>query len=140
MVANVSLPLMMKAIVKNGRLTLDEPSDLPDGTEVELGVHSPGTIAPDALGFVERALQPAIHTIYRMWEALDRGEVENIDLHREQLMRDLEGVRAGREPMKTLAEIVAANVRPQHLSGLELAVFGARLPQPADGEYRLQGE
>ena len=34
------LPTMMplRARVKNGRLLLDEPTDLPEGTEVELGV------------------------------------------------------------------------------------------------------
>lgn len=58
----------MKAIVRNGRLTLDEPSDLPE------------------------------------------------------------------------ADAAAGDVRQQHLSGLELAVFGARLPQPPDGVYRLHGE
>ena len=33
-----TLPLMhaLKAIVRNGRLVLDEPTKLPDGTEVEL--------------------------------------------------------------------------------------------------------
>ena len=130
----------MKAIVKNGRLTLDEPSDLPEGTVVELGVRSPGTIAPDALAFVDGALQPAIRTLYRLWEALDAGESERLVLLRQQLMRDLEGVPAGREPLKTLAAAAASDVRPQHLSALELAVFGARLPQPPEGEYRPRSD
>jgi hypothetical protein len=130
----------MKAIVKNGRLMLDEPSDLPEGTEVELGVHSPGTLSPDALGLVEAGLQPAIRAIYRLWEAVDAGETERIAFHREQLMRDLDGLRAGADPLKALASTPVRAIRPQHLSGLELAVFGARLPQPPEGEYRAHGE
>jgi hypothetical protein len=130
----------MKAIVKNGRLILDEASDLPEGTVVELGIHLPGTLAPDALGFIEEGLQAAIPTIYRMWEALDAGESERIAVHREQLVRDLEGLRAARDPLKALALTPAGEIRVQHLSGLELALFGARLPQPPEGEYRVHGE
>lgn len=33
----------LKAVVRNGRLLLDEPTDLPDGTEVELVVREAGT-------------------------------------------------------------------------------------------------
>jgi len=32
------MPSTLRARVRNGRLTLDEPSDLPEGTEVELFV------------------------------------------------------------------------------------------------------
>ena len=39
----------LKAHVHNGRLVLDEPTDLPEGTEVRL------TVADDAMGEEERA-------------------------------------------------------------------------------------
>jgi hypothetical protein len=54
----------LKARVKNGRLVLDVPTDLPEGEEVELDVHDPG----DDLDDEERA---ALH------RSLERG-VEDI--------------------------------------------------------------
>lgn len=52
----------MRARVRNGRLTLDEPTDLPEGTEVELAA-----IDADDLDDEDRA---------RLHEALDASEVE----------------------------------------------------------------
>jgi len=49
----------LKAHVKNGRLTLDEPTELPDGTEVHLAI-----VDDDELDDVERA---------RLHEALERS-------------------------------------------------------------------
>jgi hypothetical protein len=49
----------LKAHVRAGRLVLDEPTDLPEGTEVELTV-----VEDDDLGPEERA---------RLHEALDAG-------------------------------------------------------------------
>lgn len=40
------MPSSLRARVLNGRLTLDEPSDLPEGTEVELFILADGD-APD---------------------------------------------------------------------------------------------
>ena len=37
----------LKAVVRNGRLLLDEPTDLPDGTEVELVVREAATTSPE---------------------------------------------------------------------------------------------
>jgi hypothetical protein len=37
----------LRARVRNGRLTLDEPSDLPEGTEVELFVLADGDVPDD---------------------------------------------------------------------------------------------
>ena len=36
----------LKAVVRNGRLLLDEPTDLPDGTEVELVLREAGGASP----------------------------------------------------------------------------------------------
>lgn len=38
----------LKACVKNGRLVLDVPTDLPEGEEVELTLHDPGDELDDA--------------------------------------------------------------------------------------------
>ncbi len=43
--------MTLKGHVKSGRLIVDEPTDLPDGTEVELLLLDPG----DWLGDVDRA-------------------------------------------------------------------------------------
>jgi hypothetical protein len=50
----------VKARVKNGRLVLDEPTDLPDGTEVTLAITSGGD--EDELNDEERA---ALHAELR---------------------------------------------------------------------------
>lgn len=135
---------MLHAVVKNGRLVLDEPSDLPDGTVVELGVYSPSTFAPDALGFIDKELQPAIHVMYRLWEAVMDGQAEHIPLLRSQLLAALEhgqsdrveDLNASRDALRRLSQVPASDIRPQDLSRLELALFGSRLPQPAEDEYR----
>jgi hypothetical protein len=134
---------MLHAVVKNGRLVLDEPSDLPDGTVVKLGVSSPSEIAPDALGFIDEALKPAIHAFYRLWEAVTNGRQEQIPLLRAQLLATLErgeSARVGsldvlRDATRQLSQVPAIEIRPQDLTRLELAVFGARLPQRAEDEY-----
>lgn len=53
--------MAMRARVRNGRLVLDEPTDLPEGTEVELAVVDEG----DDLDDEERA---------RLHAALDRAD------------------------------------------------------------------
>lgn len=134
---------MLHAVVRNGRLVLDEPSDLPDGTVVELGIFSPSTIAPDALGFVDADLQPAIQRIYRLWEAVTHGQLEAVEFFRTSLLADLERVRdvrvaspdAIREAKRQLMGTPASEIRAQVLSGIELTLFGARLPQPPEAEY-----
>ena len=58
----------LKARVVNGRLTLDEPSDLPEGTVIELVVAEDG----DELDEDERkALHAALD---QAWRGLERGE------------------------------------------------------------------
>ena len=59
----------MKAIVESGRLRLDEPSSLPDGTVLELVVDDEG----DDLDATERR---ALHeAISRAWTAAKTGQV-----------------------------------------------------------------
>jgi hypothetical protein len=53
--------LSLRAHVKNGRLILDEPTELPDGTEIEV------TVADDQLDDEERA---------RLHAALEASEEE----------------------------------------------------------------
>ena len=53
--------MTVRARVRNGRLVLDEPTDLPEGTEVELAVVDDG----DALDDQDRA---------RLHAALDRAD------------------------------------------------------------------
>jgi hypothetical protein len=133
----------MKAIVKNGRLTLDEPSVLPEGTEVDLRVCSPATIAPEAVVFLDEELQPAIRTLYRLWDAVDGGKAGHIAVHQEQLIRDLDGVRkvvqasheGVSEARRRLEAMKPSSMCPQDLTGLELTLFTARLPQPPQNEY-----
>lgn len=56
--------------VKGGRLRVDEPSDLPEGTEVELAVIDDGT---DDLDDEDRARLHA--ALERGMEEVERGEV-----------------------------------------------------------------
>ncbi len=56
------LPPTLRARVRNGRLVLDEPTDLPDGSEVDLAV-----VDADDLDDEDRA---------RLHTALDRADEE----------------------------------------------------------------
>lgn len=59
----------LKAEVQNGRLRLDEPTTLPDGTVLELVVADAG----DELGPDERA---ALHeALHEAWESAKRGDL-----------------------------------------------------------------
>ncbi|MDN5849665.1 MAG: hypothetical protein L0H63_08480 [Nitrococcus sp.] len=53
---------MIKALVSKGRLVVDEPTDLPDGTEIELLALDPGDWLDDA----DRA---ALHDALKQSEA-----------------------------------------------------------------------
>lgn len=60
----------LKARVCNGRLALDEPTDLPEGTEVELTVADDG----DDLDAEERA---ALHSaLEEAWASVCAGEMQ----------------------------------------------------------------
>jgi hypothetical protein len=65
--------MTLQAVVRNGRIVLDAPTDLPHGTVVELGVFSPETIPSDAMAFLPNELQPAITTISNLWCAPCNG-------------------------------------------------------------------
>ena len=61
--ANVTFPSMtLKARVRGGRLVVDEPTELPDGTEIELLPLDPGDWLDDA----DRAL---LHEALRQSDA-----------------------------------------------------------------------
>lgn len=60
----------LKALVKNGRLVLDEPTDLPEGKEVELVVVDDDEFEP---GEKERLLQVIEDGI----EDIERGDYVN---------------------------------------------------------------
>lgn len=55
----------LKAHVQNGRLVLDEPTDLPEGTEVELAVVDDGEFAPDERARLVQAIEEAEADIAR---------------------------------------------------------------------------
>lgn len=60
---------MLKALVKDGRLILDEPTSLPEGTVLDLVVDDEG----DNLDEEERA---ALHeSLSTAWESIRRGRV-----------------------------------------------------------------
>ena len=63
----------LHAVVKNGRLVLDEPTDLPEGTELELIVADGG----DDLDDEERARMHA--SIGRGLADIEAGRVTDID-------------------------------------------------------------
>ena len=62
------MTLTLKGRVKAGRLLVDEPIDLPDGTEVELAVVDPGDDLEDA----ERERLHA--ALLEAQEEIDRGQ------------------------------------------------------------------
>ena len=58
----------IRARVRNGRLIVDEPTDLPEGTELDLAIDDAG----DSLDEAERA---ALHAAIRQaWASLQAGE------------------------------------------------------------------
>ena len=73
---NIMQPLKtesLHAVVKNGRIVLDEPTDLPEGTELELVVAN----GVDDLGDEERAQLHA--SISRGLADIKAGRVTDID-------------------------------------------------------------
>ena len=61
--------MAVRAVVREGRLLVDEPTTLPDGTVIDLVVDDQG----DDLDEVERA---ALHAhLEESWKASERGEV-----------------------------------------------------------------
>lgn len=58
----------IRARVRNGRLIVDEPTDLPEGTELDLVVDSAG----DSLDEAERTALDA--AIARAWASVQAGE------------------------------------------------------------------
>jgi hypothetical protein len=56
----------LKAIVKNGRLTVDEPTDLPEGTEIEL--------VPVELEFDNEERAQLLQAIEKGAEDIERGD------------------------------------------------------------------
>jgi hypothetical protein len=74
--------MTITARVRDGRLIVDEPTDLPDGTEVQLAALDPG----DGLGDAERA---ALH------EALARSAS---DVEADRLVDAADVLRRLREP------------------------------------------
>ena len=57
----------LKAVVKNGRLVVDEPTELPDGTEIELVA-----VDPDGLDADERVR--LLRVIEDGFDDVDRGD------------------------------------------------------------------
>ena len=58
----------IRARVRNGRLIVDEPTDLPEGTELDLTIDDAG----DGLDEAERAALDA--AIARAWSSVQAGE------------------------------------------------------------------
>ncbi len=72
-------PMTLKARVRSGRLVVDEPTDLPEGTEVELLPLDPG----DWLDDTDRA---ALHAALRESQNdVDKGRLVSA----EEVLRDL---------------------------------------------------
>lgn len=63
----------IRARVRNGRLIVDEPTDLPEGTEVDLVIDDQG----DSLDEAERAALDA--AISRAWSSVQAGEARAAD-------------------------------------------------------------
>ena len=63
----------LRAKVQNGRLVLDEPTDLPDGTVLELVVDDHG----DTLSDAERTLLD--DTLSRAWASVQAGHVVPVE-------------------------------------------------------------
>ena len=59
---------MIRARVRDGRLIVDEPTDLPEGTELDLAIDDAG----DSLDEAERAAHHA--AIRQAWASLQAGE------------------------------------------------------------------
>ena len=55
----------LKAHVRGGRVVLDEPTDLPDGTEVELMVVEDDDFDPEERARLEQALEEAEQEVER---------------------------------------------------------------------------
>jgi hypothetical protein len=55
----------MKAQVKNGRLVLDEPTDLPEGREVELVVVDDQEFTPEERARLLQAIEDGIEDVAR---------------------------------------------------------------------------
>jgi hypothetical protein len=64
---------ILRALVKNGRVVVDEPTSLPDGAQVELLVLDAG----EEMGADEQAALDA--SLDRGLAQADRGEVHSID-------------------------------------------------------------
>ena len=78
---------ILKAVMENGRLVLDEPTELPNGTVVELTKADPYTHSDlgDDLDDEERA---ALHaSIERGIEQMKRGEGRSAEEFLAELMR-----------------------------------------------------
>jgi hypothetical protein len=55
--------LTVRARVKNGRLVLDEPTDLPEGAEVQLAAERTTSMATTALVCTQRSTQPMTSSV-----------------------------------------------------------------------------
>jgi len=72
----------LKAHVRNGRIVVDEPVDLPDGAEVRVYLHD---AAEDAMGAKERAaLEQALE---RSLKQADAGDLIDADIVLAELQR-----------------------------------------------------
>ena len=92
--------MTLKAQVREGRLVLDEPTDLPEGTEVELT-----PVLDDDLGPEERQALEA---------SLERSAAQ---LARDELMDADEVLRRLRRDRTLLAQLTARRPDPRHRAG-----------------------
>jgi hypothetical protein len=73
----------LKAVVKQGRLVMDEPTDLPEGTEVALQVADEGDDLDDAeRGRLHESLRRSLSQA-KAGQVVDADEVIGKLLHRE---------------------------------------------------------
>ena len=71
----------LKAHVRNGRLIMDEPTDIPEGSEIEL------VIADDEENLDEKERERLHRALRKSWASAKRGDTRPV----REIMRQLKG-------------------------------------------------
>jgi hypothetical protein len=71
----------LKAHVRNGRLIMDEPTDIPEGSEIEL------VIAGDEDNLDEKERERLHRALRKSWASAKRGDTRPV----QEIMRKLKG-------------------------------------------------
>ena len=121
LIALVSVRVTIKARVTAGRLVVDEPTDLPEGTQVELLALDPGDLLDDA---DRAALHPALNESdadVAAWRSFRNHP------HRVLIFDDLQLTGAGRVEARTA-------LRPLRLGDLRVLVWRSDAVEQAHRE------